>query len=192
MNKKTATFLLILLYTIFLHPGLYSDPGTLQALQDYGDAIKKFEQYVEKKMQSDRIPGLSIGFMKDDFTWVRGFGYSDLENKVKAKPKPQSSYRMASVSKTFTAIAVLKLAEDGKIDLDEEVQTYVPDFPKKKWPVTVRQLLGHLGGISHYKDYDKECHFKHHMNTEEALSKVACDRTPASGPSWRNQPLQRL
>jgi len=121
MNKKTATFLLILLCTIFLHPGLYSDQGTLQALQDYGDAIKKFEQYVEKKMQSDRIPGLSIGFMKDDFTWVRGFGYSDLENKVKAKP--QSSYRMASVSKTFTAIAVLKLAEDGKIDLDEEVQT---------------------------------------------------------------------
>jgi len=168
MNKKTVTFLLILLCTIFLHPGLYSDQGTLQALQDYGDAIKKFEQYVEKKMQSDRIPGLSIGFMKDDFTWVRGFGYSDLENKVKAKP--QSSYRMASVSKTFTAIAVLKLAEDGKIDLDEEVQTYVPDFPKKKWPVTVRQLLGHLGGISHYKDYDKECHFKHHMNTEEALS----------------------
>ncbi len=168
MTKKTVTFFLTFLCTFFLNPGLYSNPGTLQAPQDYGNAIKKFEQYVEKKMHSNKIPGLSIGFMKDDFTWARGFGYADLENKVKAQP--QSSYRMASVSKTFTAIAVLKLVEDGKIDLDEEVQTYVPDFPKKKWPVTVRQLLGHLSGISHYKDYDKEGHFKDHMNTEQALS----------------------
>jgi len=168
MIKKTVTFFLIFLCTFFLNPGLYSNPDTQQESQDYGKAIKKFEQYVEKKMQREKIPGLSIGFMKDDFTWARGFGYADLENLVTAKP--QSSYRMASVSKTFTAIAVLKLVEDGKIDLDKEVQTYVPDFPQKKWPVTVRQLLGHLGGISHYKDYDKEGHFKDHMDTEQALS----------------------
>lgn len=168
MTKKTTTILLILLSILFINPSLHPGLESREETQSYGEAIQKFEQYAEKKMRIDKIPGLSIGFMKDDFTWARGFGYSDLENKVKAKP--QSSYRMASVSKTFTAIAVLKLAEQEKIDLDEEVQTYVPYFPQKKWPVTVRQLLGHLGGISHYKNYDQEGHIKKHMNTEQAIS----------------------
>ncbi len=168
MSKKVKVFLLILIVSLWINPYQYADLGSQKNPQDFGEAIQKFEQYVEKKMKTDRIPGLSIGFMKDEFTWAKGFGYSDLENMVKAKP--QSSFRMASVSKTFTAIAVLKLVEDGEIDLDKEVQTYVPYFPQKKWPVTVRQLLGHLGGISHYKDYDKEGHFKHPMNTEQAVS----------------------
>ncbi|UCH93408.1 MAG: serine hydrolase, partial [Candidatus Aminicenantes bacterium] len=105
---------------------------------------------------------------KDDFIWVKGFGYADLENKTLAKA--ESAYRLASITKTFTAIGILQLVEKGKIDLDAEVQTYVPYFPGKKWPVTVRLLLGHLGGISHYRDYDKEGHIKVHKNTKEALA----------------------
>jgi CubicO group peptidase (beta-lactamase class C family) len=119
-------------------------------------------------MEFERAVGLSVGFFKDDFTWVKGFGYADLENK--SPVKPGSSFRMASITKTFTAVAVLQLVEKGKIDLDAEVQTYVPYFPKKKWPVIIRYLLGHLGGISHYKDYDKEGHIKVHKNTREALA----------------------
>ncbi|MBD3415327.1 MAG: serine hydrolase [Candidatus Aminicenantes bacterium] len=168
MSRKARYVLVILISLLFLNPGLDSSSGLQKDHQDLGEAIQKFEQYVEQRMPTDQIPGLSIGFMKNDFTWAKGFGYSDLENKVKAKP--QSSYRMASVSKTFTAIAVLKLMEEGRIDLDEQVQIYVPYFPKKKWPVTIRQVLGHLGGISHYKDYDIEGHFKNHMNTKQAIS----------------------
>lgn len=134
----------------------------------YGEAIKAFEDFVTERMDFDRAVGLSVGFMKDDFTWAKGFGYADLENKTPARA--ESSYRMASITKTFTAIAVLQLVEKGKINLDAEVQEYVPYFPKKKWPVTVRLLLGHLGGISHYRDYDKEGHIKVHKNTREALA----------------------
>jgi CubicO group peptidase (beta-lactamase class C family) len=105
--------------------------------------------------------------MKGDFVWVKGYGYSDLENKVPAKP--ETSYRMASVTKPMTAVAVLQLVEKGKIDLDSEVQKYVPYFPKKQWPVTVRQLLGHLGGISHYKDPAKELHITTQKSTREAI-----------------------
>jgi CubicO group peptidase (beta-lactamase class C family) len=67
-------------------------------------------------------------------------------------------------------VAALKLAEEGKLDLDSEVQKYLPYFPKKKWPVTTRQLLAHLGGISHYKNYQTEGRIKEHMNTKEALA----------------------
>ncbi len=111
---------------------------------------------------------MSIGFLKDDYVWTQGFGFADLENLVPAKP--ESSYRLASITKTITAVAVMQLVEAGKIDLDQEVQAYVPYFPKKKWPITIRQLLGHLGGISHYRDPDKETHFKDHRNTREALA----------------------
>lgn len=133
----------------------------------YSAAIKIFENFIRERMACDRAVGISAAFMKDDFTWAGGFGYADLENEVPAKPG--SSYRLASVSKTFTAVAVLQLVEKGKIDLDAEVQVYVPYFPEKKWPVSIRHLLGHLAGISHYRDYDKEGHIKVHKNTQEAL-----------------------
>lgn len=101
-------------------------------------------------MKFDKTPGLTIGFIKDGFVWTKGYGYADLENKVPAKA--ESAYRLASVSKSMTAVAIMQLVEKKKIDLDAEVQTYVSYFPKKQWPVTVRQVLGHIGGISHYKN----------------------------------------
>lgn len=168
MNKppriKTIFLVLILLTALNLHNLVAAESEQSSSAK----ALDIFEKFVSEQMETQRIPGLSIGFMKDDFIWTKGFGYADLENKVPAKP--ESSYRLASVTKTITAIAVLQLVEKGKIDLDAEVQTYVPYFPKKKWPVTVRQPLGHLGGISHYKNYDLESHIKVHKNTKEALA----------------------
>jgi CubicO group peptidase (beta-lactamase class C family) len=116
----------------------YSDPGR------YAEKLRGFEEFVKKQMEIDKIPGLTIGFIKDGFLWAKGFGYSDLENKTPATS--QSIYRLASVTKPMTAMAVLRLVEQGKIKLDAEIQTYVPAYPKQKWPVTVRELLGHLGG----------------------------------------------
>jgi len=72
-----------------------------------------------------------------------------------------------------TAVGVLTLVEGGKVDLDAEVQEYVPYFPDKQHPITVRQLLGHLGGISHYRDYDAEGHFKEPKTTRESIAVFA-------------------
>jgi CubicO group peptidase (beta-lactamase class C family) len=110
----------------------------------YADKLRVFEEFVRKQMETDKVPGMTIGFIKDDFTWAKGFGSADLENKTPATA--ETVYRLASVTKPMTAMAVLQLVEKGKINLDAEVQTYVPAYPKQKWPVTVRQLLGHLGG----------------------------------------------
>jgi CubicO group peptidase (beta-lactamase class C family) len=132
------------------------------------DKVRAFEQFVETTMKAQQMPGLSVAVMHGDFRWSRGFGFADLENQVPARA--ESSYRMGSVSKPFTAVAVLKLVEEGKIDLDAEVQTYVPYFPKKSKPITVRQLLAHQGGISHYRDYEKEGRIREPKNTREALA----------------------
>jgi len=134
----------------------------------YADVIQLYERFVAERLAYDHIPGLSVGFIKDDFSWSRGFGWADVENNVPAKA--ESAYRLASVTKTVTAVAVLALAEEGKIDLDAPIQQYVPYFPRNKWPVTVRQLLGHIGGISHYRNDTDENHIKEPKNTREALA----------------------
>jgi CubicO group peptidase (beta-lactamase class C family) len=110
----------------------------------YADKIRAFEEFARGEMERDRIPGMTIGFFKGDHTWVKGFGYADLENKTPAHA--DSAYRLASITKSMTGTAIVQLAERGKLDLDGEIQTYVPYYPKQKWPVTVRQLLVHLGG----------------------------------------------
>ncbi|HEX8292235.1 MAG TPA: serine hydrolase domain-containing protein, partial [Pyrinomonadaceae bacterium] len=114
-----------------------------QAVDPYAERLREFEEFVAAGLKRDRIPGMTVGFFRDDYTWVKGFGYSDLENRVPAKP--ESVYRLASITKSFTGEAVVQLAERGKMDLDAEIQTYVPDYPKQKWPVTVRNLLTHTG-----------------------------------------------
>jgi CubicO group peptidase (beta-lactamase class C family) len=137
------------------------------AQEDHAAKLRAFEQFAEEAMRAQKMPGLSVAVMHGDFRWSRGFGFADVENEVPARA--DSSYRMASVTKPMTAVAVLKLFEEGKIDLDAEVQTYVPYFPRKAHPVTVRQLLAHQGGISHYRDYDKEGRIREPKSTREAL-----------------------
>ncbi len=112
--------------------------------------------------------GLSVGVARGDLAWTAGFGFRNVEQRLRATPR--TTYRMASVSKCFTAIAVLQLVEAGTVSLDDDIRTWVPDFPQKQWTVTVRQLLGHLGGVSHYKDPSKENHVTKRMTTAEAIA----------------------
>lgn len=136
--------------------------------QDHAEKIRAFEQFAEARMKAQKMPGLSVALMHGEFRWSHGFGLADVENEVPARA--DSSYRMASVTKPMTAVAVLQLVEAGKIDLDAEVQTYVPYFPRKSRPVTVRQLLAHQGGISHYRNYEKEGRIREPKTTREAIA----------------------
>ncbi|MGK5043473.1 serine hydrolase [Janthinobacterium sp. GB1R12] len=130
--------------------------------------LADFDGWVARRMAMQRIPGVTVGFSQGDVEWVKGYGYADLENRVPAMAS--SSYRLASVTKPMTAVAVLQLVEQGKVDLDAPVQTYVPYFPVKPFPVTVRQLLGHLGGIDAYRNSQAEQHFKEHKDTRQSLA----------------------
>ena len=141
--------------------------AALVAADGYKKEIAAFETFVPSHMKVDRIPGMTVGFYHGDFQWVKGFGLADMENGTPVGPT--SAYRLASVSKSMTAVAVLQLVEKGKITLDDPVQRYVRFFPEKKWTVTVRQLLGHLGGVSHYQDFKSELHIKEHKDTREAV-----------------------
>ena len=143
-----------------------SAPSTVLAAR-----LADFDGWVAQRMATQRLPGVTVGFSQGEVEWVKGYGYADLENRVPATSR--SSYRLASVTKPMTAVAVLQLVEQGKIDLDAPVQAYVPYFPVKAFPVTVRQLLGHLGGIDAYRDSKVEQHFKEHKDTRQSIAVFA-------------------
>lgn len=112
--------------------------------------IEQVEKIVSAEMSRLGIPGLSLAIALDGrLRYASGFGLADVENNVPATAR--TVYRLASISKPITATAVLQLVERGRVDLDEPVWKYVPAFPQKPWPVTVRQLLCHQGGVRHYR-----------------------------------------
>ncbi|HEY7925650.1 MAG TPA: serine hydrolase domain-containing protein [Vicinamibacteria bacterium] len=121
--------------------------STTATAQPAGDAVRTA---VLEEMGRRGIPGLSLAIVEVGVVrYEAGFGFADVENGVRARP--ETVYRLASVSKPITAVAVLKLHEQGRLDLDAPVWRYCPDYPEKPWPVTARELLCHQGGIRHYR-----------------------------------------
>src|SRR5262249_37165742 len=91
----------------------------------------------------------------------------DLEQQVPVTPI--SRLRIGSVSKPLTAALLGLLVEEGRLDLDAPVQAYVPDFPRKAWPITTRQLAGHLAGVRHYRGHEFEIR-DHYATVLEGLA----------------------
>lgn len=135
----------------FLFIVLY--PASLSGRQAAGlpaPVVEKIERAITAEMAKKNIPGLSVAVVQDHrLKWSNGYGLSDLENFVPAKAV--TNYRLGSISKPITAVAVMQLVEEGKLDLDAQVQNYCPSFPVKRWPLTTRQLLSHMAGVRHYR-----------------------------------------
>jgi CubicO group peptidase (beta-lactamase class C family) len=111
----------------------------------------QMETAIARFMAANSVPGVSVAVVENGAEeWSAGFGSADLENFVPATS--QTLYRLASISKSLTATGALQLWQQGKLDLDAPVQRYCPAFPPKDTPITTRELLGHLGGIRHYKE----------------------------------------
>ena len=97
------------------------------------------------------VPGASLLVIKDGKAVVdRSYGLANLEDDDKATPA--TNYRLASVSKQFTAAAILLLAEQGRLTLDDPIRRWLPSLPQTTSAVTLRQLLDHTGGLVDYED----------------------------------------
>jgi CubicO group peptidase (beta-lactamase class C family) len=97
------------------------------------------------------VPGASVVVISDGRVVARrAYGMADLERRVAAAP--ETDYRLASVSKQFTAMAVMLLAQDGKLRYDQSVRDFLPELPAAAQPVTVRHLLNHTSGLWDYED----------------------------------------
>jgi serine beta-lactamase-like protein LACTB len=157
---------------------LSSVPLHAQSKSLSADKRAQIEKSASSFMAANSVPGISAAVVQDgELVWSEGFGMADLENFVPATAS--TLFRLGSISKPITATAILQLSERGKLDLDAEVQKYCPAFPKKEWPITTRELLGHLGGIRHYNPDGKgdipDDSAKHFSSMEESLQVFAGD-----------------
>lgn len=130
--------------------------------------VERLRVAVRASMEKSAIPGLSAAVVLGrKVAWAEGFGQSDVENSVPARDV--TSYRWASVSKVVAATAVMQLVERGKLDLDAPVQAYVPKFPDKGVKLTARHLLGHQGGVRHYKNKEEIGSTRRFVRLEDGL-----------------------
>jgi len=114
------------------------------------EKLTQVQAAVSRFMATTHAPGVAVAVVENgEYEWGGGFGFADLENNVPASE--DTLFRLGSISKSLTAVGALQLWERGKIDLDAPVQNYCPAFPQKQQPITTREVMGHLGGIRHYK-----------------------------------------
>ena len=123
--------------------------GVQIAIVDYGDAIKKLKNAIHTEVEQKQIPAFSISLVdRDRVVWSDGFGFQDADKKEPATA--ETVYRVGSVSKLFTDIAVMQLVEKGMLDMDAPIEKYLPTFhPNNPFdiPITMRQLLSHRSGL---------------------------------------------
>ena len=131
-----------------LHPNPEDVPSVAHSVPSakWTAAVKQGQQIVHADLIEQNLPGLSVAVGAGrDIVWAEGFGWADLEKRTPMSP--DMLFRIGTASTALTSAAVGLLMESGRLNLDDEIQKYVPEFPKKQWPVTVRQLLGHVAGI---------------------------------------------
>jgi CubicO group peptidase (beta-lactamase class C family) len=118
---------------------------------DLPSGIDLLSAWIESQMAYKDQPGLSIAVVRDQkVVWSRGFGYADVEGSVEATPKTR--YRIASITKLFTATSIMQLRDRGKLSLDDEVATHLPWFKLKRGyseypPIRIWHLLTHTSGL---------------------------------------------
>jgi CubicO group peptidase (beta-lactamase class C family) len=147
-----AAILGLFAYVSLTAPSLHPNPQDAPSVtgsdpqSTWSGAVEEGQKVARASLTEQNLPGLSVAVgIGGEIVWAEGFGWADLENKVKVTP--DTSFRIGTASTVLTSAAVGLLLEKGSLKLDDEIQTYVPEFPKKQWPVTLRQLMGHLAGV---------------------------------------------
>lgn len=130
-------------------------------------AIQRERQFIVDTMRVLGAPGASVTVIKEGkVVWSEGFGWADMEQQVAVTPLTR--FRIGSVSKSLTSLALGLLVQEGKLDLDAPIQRYVPSFPQKQAPITIRELAGHTAGIRHYRGNEMLIQ-RHYGSVTEAL-----------------------
>jgi CubicO group peptidase (beta-lactamase class C family) len=146
------------------------------------------EAYLKSEMASDHIPGLSVGVVQNGkLVLAHGYGLANIESDERATK--ETVYEIASITKTFTATAIMMLVEEGKIELDQPISRYLSHPPawNNAWSnITVRQLLTHTSGIPNFKDLEG---FADWMGKDDLLKGVASRKLefdPGAQSSYSN------
>ncbi len=136
-------------YDTLYQPAVFTDSGRLEKIRQ---AMPVIDSLYRKHAETNHFPGISFGIVVDgQLVYTNSYGYTDIKKKIPASSS--SMFRIASMSKSFTAMAILKLEEEGKLDLDDPAYFYIPELKDLKYPaadaphITIRHLLTHGAGF---------------------------------------------
>jgi serine beta-lactamase-like protein LACTB, mitochondrial len=196
-RSRTETWLLLIAVGVALIPvaiaglwgymsvsatPLHPDPKDVRSvthpapLPRSADAVEQGRRIVRAGLTEQNLPGLSVAVGVDgDVVWAEGFGWGDLENRVPIAP--DLKFRIGTASTALTSAAVGLLLEEERLKLDEVIQTYVPAFPHKQWPVTLSHLMAHLAGV------------RNDGGDEGPLLSMRCDRPTDALATFADRPL---
>jgi CubicO group peptidase (beta-lactamase class C family) len=131
---------------------LHPDAQRVSAVTDsaplpkWADAVEQGRQIVRAALTEQNLPGLSVAVgAGSEILWAEGFGWADLEKRLPVAPHMR--FRIGTASTVLTSAAVGLLLEKGRLNIDEPIQAYVPEFPEKPWPVTLGQVMAHVAGV---------------------------------------------
>jgi D-alanyl-D-alanine carboxypeptidase len=148
----TRRLVLVLVMAMVLVAGARSAGAQALAQRpEVAAALQVLDAWIGSSVATREIPGLAIGIVHDqDVLWSKGYGFADVERKTPVTSA--TLFRIASISKTFTATAIMQLRDAGKLKLDEPVVTYLPWLTFKNThpdglAITVRHLLTHTSGL---------------------------------------------
>ncbi len=150
-------FYLSLIGLFFMFSCKTDDPKVIEA-----------EKYIQQlKEESESIGWTATVSVENKIVFSKGFGLGNYEQQVPVYPD-KTKFRIGSISKSLTAAALGILMEENKIDVDLPVQNYAPYFPEKEYPISTRQVAGHIAGIRHYRD-EEFLSMKHYKTVNEGL-----------------------
>jgi CubicO group peptidase (beta-lactamase class C family) len=147
----TRRLVLIVVMTLIVVDPFPAAAEPLAQRPEIAAALQVLDSWITATVATREGPGLAIGIVHDqDVIWSKGYGFADVEHQ---RPVTSATlFRIASISKSFTATAIMQLRDAGKLRLDEPVTTYLPWFRFKNThpeglPITVRHLLTHTSGL---------------------------------------------
>jgi CubicO group peptidase (beta-lactamase class C family) len=144
-------------------------------------SVAAIQAIVEAPIKSGKVAGASVVVARQGQTILsRSFGQADLELDVPMPP--DASFEIGSVTKQFTAAAVLLLAERGKLAIDDELTKYLPDFPTHDRHITIRHLLTHTSGIKGYTELPEFADLMPLRKSPQTLVKLFADKPLDFGP----------
>ena len=141
-----------------LHADPEKVPSTSRLMsREWADPAEQGIRRAREALIAQNLPGLSVAVGVDgQIVWAGGLGYADLEKRAPVRLETQ--FRIGEVSNALTSAGVGLLLEKHKLNLDDEIQTYVPAYPKKQWPVTLRELMAYQSGIQNDEGDEEPIH----------------------------------
>lgn len=141
---------------------------------EWTGAVTRARQIVRTALVEQNLPGLSVAVgAGGNVVWAEGFGWANVKDQTPVTP--QTRFRISTASEVLTSAAIGALLEQNRLDLDDEVQKYVPEFPKKQWPITLRQVMAHVSGLP--------------ADDENTLNRQRCERPAEALPVFADRDL---